>query len=113
MGSVQYCFDDVEHSVIPCPHVNYKQSQSCIRTIPRTLQKLQQACTNLTAKFGVCKSTDDDLFTVQSAVALPSNNQQVADMCRHRDEKETSSFSKKKDPLFSVMLMCKESEGGS
>ena len=35
-------------------------------------------------------------------------------MRRRQEEKETpsSSFSKMKDPLFSVMLMCKESEGG-
>jgi len=33
-------------------------------------------------------------------------------MCRHLDEKGASSIGKKKDPLFSVMLMCKESEGG-
>ena len=32
-------------------------------------------------------------------------------MHRHWDEKE-KSFSKKKDTLFSVMLMCKESEVG-
>ena len=33
-------------------------------------------------------------------------------MCRRLDEKGASSIGKKKDPLFSVMLMCKESEGG-
>ena len=70
--------------------------------------------TNLTAKFAVNKLFDDDLFTASSAGALPRNRQQVADMRRRRDEKETlSSFSKKADPLFSVMLMCKESEGGN
>lgn len=51
------------------------------------------------------------MFTASSAGALPRNRQQISDMRRRRDEKETS-FSKKKDPLFSVMLMCKESEGG-
>ena len=60
----------------------------------------------------MCKSTDNDLFTASSAGALPCNGWQVADMCGRQDEKEMSSFSKKKDPLFSVMLMCKESEGG-
>jgi len=38
--------------------------------------------------------------------------QQAADMCRRRDETETALHGKKRDPLFSVMLMCKESEGG-
>ena len=108
---VQYCFDDVEHSVVPRPHANSKQSQSFVRTMPSTLQKLREVSTNLTAKFAVCKSTDDDLFTASSAGALPRNRQQVSDMQRRRNEKETS-LGKKKDPLFSVMLTCKESEGG-
>ena len=79
--------------------------------MPSTLQKLREVSMNLTAKFAVCKSTVDDLFTASSAGALPRNRQQVSDMQRHRDEKETS-LSKKKDPLFSVMLMCKEIENG-
>ena len=106
--NLQYCFDDAEHSVIPCPHAN---SHRVVRTMPITLQKLWQASTNLTAKFAVCKSTDD-LFIASSASTLSRNTQQVANMRRCRDEKETSSFSKKKDPLFLVMLMCKGSEGG-
>ena len=113
LALVQYCFDDKEHSVIPRPHANSKQSESFVRTMPSTLQKLKDVSTNLTAKFAVCKSLDDDLFTASSAGAMPRNRQQVADMRRRQVEKETScSFGKKKDPLFSVMLMCKESEGG-
>ena len=36
----------------------------------------------------------------------------MADIRRHRDDDKEQYFSKKRDPLFSVMLMCKESEGG-
>ena len=43
LGLVQYCFDDVEHSVIPRPHANFKQSQSFVRTITVTLQRLLTA----------------------------------------------------------------------
>lgn len=68
---MQYCFDDMEHSVIPRPHANSKQSESFIRTMPSTLQKLWKVSTNLTAKFAVCKSIGDDLFTASSAGALP------------------------------------------
>ena len=78
----------------------------------RVLSAPCQVHYSLIAKFTVCKS-GDDLFTALSAGALPRNRQQVADMRRYQVEKETSSlFGKKKDPLFSVMLMCKESEGG-
>ena len=61
---------------------------------------LRQASTNLTAKFAVCKSTDD-LFTASSAGAFPCNGWQVADMRGRQDEKEMSSFSQKRSPIFS------------
>ena len=73
LALVQYCFDDEEHSVTPRPHTNSKQSESFIRTMPSTLQKLKEISTNLTAKFAVCKSFDNDLFTASSAGALPQN----------------------------------------
>ena len=50
-------------------------------------------------------------MTASSAGALPCNRQQVADLRRRRDD-DKQFFGRKKDPLFSVMLMCKESEGG-
>ena len=65
----------MEHSVIPRPHGNSKQSGSFIWTMPSTLQKLWEVSTNLTPKFAVCESINNDLFTASSAGALPCNRQ--------------------------------------
>ena len=82
--------------------------------MPSTLQKLEEVSSNSTAKFAVCESTTDDLLRATSAGSLPRNRQQAADMRKQTEEKGTTSlFTRKKDPLFSVMLMCKESEGGN
>ena len=68
---------------------------------------------NLTAKFAVSKYTSDDsLLTASSAGAIPHNRQQAADVRRRRNVTECAIQGKQKDPLFSVILMCKESEGG-
>ena len=80
--------------------------------MPSTLKKLKSVATDLTPKFAVCDSRSGDLLSASSAGALPRNRQQVADMRRRRDDDTEHIYSKKKDPLFSVMLMCKESEGG-
>ena len=44
------------------------------------------------------------MFTASSAGALPRGQQQINDICR---PKEAAEF----DPLYSLMLMCKEAEG--
>ena len=82
--------------------------------MPSTLLKLRRVSTNLTAKFAVCESTNDDyLLKASCAGSVSRNRQQAADMRRRTEETVgTSLCTKKKDPLFSVMLMCKESEGG-
>jgi len=81
--------------------------------MPSTLKKLKHVTQNLTGKFAVSKCTSiNSLLTASSAGAIPRNRQQAADMSRSRDETETALHGKKRDPLFSVMLMCKESEGG-
>jgi len=114
LALVQYCFDGKEHSVTPRPHGNSKKPGSFVRTMPSTLLKLRKVSTNLTAKFAVCESIHDDyLLKASCAGSVPRNRQQAADMRRRTEESVgTSVFTKKKDPLFSVMLMCKESEGG-
>ena len=40
LALVQYVFDGNEHSVIPQPHGNSKKSDSYVRTMPSTLQKV-------------------------------------------------------------------------
>ena len=113
LALVQYCFEQKEHKVTPRPHANSKQSESYVRTMPSTLKKLKDVTQNLTAKFAVRKYTSDDsLLTASSAGAIPRNRQQAADMRRHRNVTECAIQGKQKDPLFSVILMCKESEGG-
>ena len=112
LALIQYSFDGDEHGIIPRPHANSKKPESFVRTMPSTLKKLKSVATNLTPKFAVCDSQTEDLLTASSAGALPCNRQQVADMRRRREDDKEHFFSKKKDPLFSVMLMCKESEGG-
>ena len=112
LALVQYCFDGDEHAVIPRPHANSSRPESYVRTMPSTLKKLKSVAADLTHKFAVCGSQTGDLRTASSAGAHPCNRQQVADMRRRRDDYEEQFLSRKKDPLFSVMLMCKESEGG-
>ena len=80
--------------------------------MPSTLKKLKSVAADLTPKFAVCDLQTGDLLTASSAGALPRNRQQVADMRRCQDDDKEHFFSRKKDPLFSVMLMCKESQGG-
>lgn len=45
-----------------------------------------------------------------SSGALPRNREQVSNIRRRKEDSSDLSVLKK-DPLFSVMLMCKESEG--
>ena len=112
LALVQYSFDECEHSVIPRPHANSNRQEGYVRTMPSTLKKLKSAAADLTPKFAVCQAQTGDLLTAASAGALPRNRQQVADMRRRRDDDKEQVCSRKKDPLFSIMLMCKESEGG-
>ena len=69
--------------------------------------------TNLTPKFAVCEASAaaGGLMSAASAGELPRGRQQVADMRRRSEFIRDISISRKKDPLFSIMLMCKEGEG--
>ena len=80
--------------------------------MPSTLTKLKDAARNLTPKFAVSETaiSSGGLTMATSAGALPRGRQQAADLRRRCDEGLLKS-AKSRDPLFSVMLMCKESEG--
>ena len=89
-----------------------QRGASFVRTMPSTLQKLKKVAVNLTPNFAVCEASGD-IMTASSAGSIPRNRQQVKDLRRRRDvsEMEIGPTSKKREPLFSVMLMCKESQG--
>ena len=112
MAFVQCVFDGDEHSILSRPHGNAKKGASFVHTMPSTLQKLRKVAVNLTPKFVVCEASGD-IMTASSAGSVPRNRQQVKDLRRSRsmNEMETGPSSKKRDPLFSVMLTCKESQG--
>jgi len=101
LALVQYCFDEEEHTVIPHPHANSKQSESYVHTMPSTFKKLKDLTRNLSAKFAVNKCTSNDgLLTASSVGAIPRNRQQAADLQSCRDKQEKTDQGKKKDPLF-------------
>ena len=83
--------------------------------MPSTLQKLKNVAQDLTPKFAICEasSSSGGLASALSAGALPRNRQQVSNLRRRTDESSDPLLGKKRDPLFAVMSMCKESEGKS
>ena len=109
-ASIQYCFKGEEHCVKPKPYENSRKSDSYVRTMPSTLKKLKDVCQDLTLKFAIFQE-GGDILTASSAGSIPRNRQQIADM-RQCQEVKGRTRVKSSDPLFSVMLMCKESEGG-
>ena len=74
------------------------------------MNKLRKVAVNLTPKFAVCEMSND-IKSACSAGEIVRNRQQVKDSRRRKDEDEGIPTGRKKDPLFSVMLMCKESQG--
>jgi len=74
--------------------------------MPSVLKSLMNVATHSTAKQAL-SFVDDQLggmLTASSAGALPRGQQQINDICC---PKEAAEF----DPLYSLMLMCKEAEG--
>ena len=94
-------------------HGNSKKTSTYLRTKPSTLQKLHKVSQNLTPKFAVCEvsSSAGDIMSTSHAGSLPQNRQQVSNMRRRTELSCDPATSKQKDPLFSVMMMCKNSEG--
>ena len=109
---VQYCFDSEEHSVSVRPHGNSKKKEKFLRTMPSTIKKLKMAARNLTPKFAVCEvsSAVGGIMTAPSAGTILRNRLQVSNLRRRSDGTNDCNI-KKKDALFSVMLMCKDCDG--
>ena len=108
---VQYTYDDEEHPVTIRPHGNPKRRENFIRTTPITLRKLKNVAQDLTPKFTICEATSScGGLSTASSIALKSSASVKINIRRQCDETFESPF-RKKDPLFVVMSMCKESEG--
>ena len=96
----------MEHEVIVAPHGSSKHDDKYMRTMPSVMTKLKKVACKSTPKSAVeiVSKKASGVLSAPSAGALPRGWQQVKDI-RH------ASISKHVDPLYSVMMMCKESEG--
>ncbi len=99
---IQYLFDGNEHTILVKPHGNSKKSASFVRTLPSTMKSLKDSSKELTPKFAISKISIP-ASEASSAGSLPRLRQQASDIRR--------SQSIDKDPLLSIMHMCKVSEG--
>ena len=103
---LQYVFTTGEHEVKPAPHLNAKHSESYVRTMPSTLSKLKATASGSTAKKALAfvSETEGGIEHAKSAGSLPRSHQQVHDIRRKLAGPSDP------DPIFSLMLMCKESQ---
>ena len=78
-----------------------------VRTMPSVMTQLKTAASKNTAKraLSIVSKQSGDVLEASSAGALPRGRQQIIDM--RRKEKDTRAS----DSLFSLMVMCKKSEG--
>ena len=102
LALIQYTFAYEEHTVKVAPHGNAVKSESYVRTMPSVLNKLKDASSSNTAKRALSLVTND-ITTVHSVAAMPRGRQQVNDIRK----KMTLTT----DPLFTLMMMCKDGEG--
>ena len=114
MALVHYTFENEEHAIMPRPHGNSKSQSAYVRTLPSILQKLREVSQHVPPKQAVSEVSRSvgGLSCVSSVAQLPRNRQQSAD-CRRAlfSSSKASGISQSSDPLFPVMIMCKESEG--
>ena len=79
--------------------------------MPSTICKLREASEHLPPKYAVADVTSS--VGASSVSQLPRNRQQSADFRRALFTRKATSSSGSIDPLFPVMIMCKESEGAN
>ena len=105
LALVQYVFKEVEHEVIAAPHGSSKHDDKYMRTMPSVMAKLKKVAGKSTPKNAVeiVSKKAGGVLSAPSAGARPRGRQQVKDIRR--------ASSSDVDPLYSVMMMCKESEG--
>ena len=107
LALLQYLFTNGEHDVKPAPHGNAKGGESYVRTMPSTLMKLKTAAIDKTEKWAssFVSNNEGGIELAVSTGVLPRGRQQVHDIQRKFGSPSDL------DPIFSLMLMCKESEG--
>ena len=96
-----------EHDVKIAPHGNSLKSECYMRTMPSVMNALKSVSSTNTAKRALTFVSREagGITKATSAGALPRGRQQVHDMRRG------STSASAMDPLFTLMMMCKESEG--
>ena len=102
LALLQYTFTYEGHMIKVALHGNAVKSESYIRTMASVMGKLKGVSSDNTAKRAL-NLVMDDITTVHSAGAMPRGRQQVNDIRK----KHTTNT----DPLFTLMMMCKEGEG--
>ena len=116
LAMVHYSFDNEEHRILPHPHGNSKSQSAYVRTMPSTMCKLREVSRYLPPKhaIGEVSKSVGGLPGASSVSVLPRNRQQSAD-CRRNlfSSKMRGALPQAVDPLFPVMIMCKESEGAN
>lgn len=111
LALVHYTFDNEEHKILSRPHGNSKSHNPYIRTKPSTLHKLREVSQYLPPKHAVGEVSKSvgGVAGAYSIAELPRNRQQSSD-CRRKLFLPSQS-APVADPLFPIMIMCKESEG--
>ena len=104
-GLVQHVFKEVEHEVIAAPHGSSKLDDKYMQTMPSVMAKLKKVAGKSMPKNAVeiVSKKAGGVLSAPSAGALTHGRQQVKDIRR--------ASSSDVDPMYSVMMMCKESEG--
>ena len=107
LSLVQYVFSKGDHEVKPAPHGLAKHGEGYVRTMPSTLSKLKATASGSTAKKALAfvSEAEGGIEHAKSAGVLPRSRQQVNDIRRKLVGPSDP------DPIFSLMLMCKESQG--
>lgn len=103
---VQYLFDGPEIDVKIKPHGNSKLDRPYFRTAASVKERVQQIASSHTPKVAVDFLTKEQGGEIgaKSAASLPRNRRQIA---YARGQKQT----KDPNPLYSIMLECKLSQG--
>lgn len=117
---VQYWFDGVQHEVKPVPHGNAKKNRLPFqRTRESTKEKLRAATATMQPKraYNQTKAAIGNTSDLPSVAAAPrdpmqaKNFRKVSGKRSHNSSQSTSGSEDHSDPLFAVLLQCKEQQG--
>lgn len=118
---VQYWFDGDKHEVKPAPHGNAKKNRMPFRrTRQSTKDKLRVAATTMQPKraYNQTKATIGRTYDLPSIAAAPRDPMQAKNFRKmsgnqsHQfKESNCSDCQDHSDPLFAVLLQCKEQQG--